>query len=80
MGYGESQPNMPIQYIAREPLFVYATTKGAYYSTNVEPALKKLTQDGKSPESVLVGSGFGNHTSSSVVKSLGDKLAEYLKR
>jgi hypothetical protein len=80
MGYGESSKTLQIQYIAREPLFVYGTVKGAYYSNNIEPALKKLSQGGKSPESLLVGSGFGSHISSKVVEGIGDKLIAYLKQ
>ncbi len=80
MGYEESPQSLQIQYIAREPLFVYGTIKGAYYSSNIEPALKKLTQSGKSPESLMVGSGFGNHISSKVVEGIGDKLIAYLKQ
>jgi hypothetical protein len=80
MGYGKSTQGLEIPYIAREPLFVYGTVKGAYYSSNIEPALKKLTQAGKAPESIMVGSGFGSHISSGVVKGIGDKLVYYLKR
>jgi hypothetical protein len=71
---------MPIQYTAREPLFVFGTVEGAYYSSNIEPALKKLAHGGKAPESFMVGSGFGSHISSSVVKSVSDKLVYYLKQ
>jgi hypothetical protein len=42
--------------------------------------LKQLTQGGKSPESLMVGSGFGSHISSSVVEGIGDKLVYYLKQ
>jgi hypothetical protein len=80
MGYGESSKSLQIQYIAREPLFVYGTVKGVYYSNNIEPALKNLTQGGKSPESLLVGSGFGNHISSKVVEGIGEKVIAYLKQ
>ena len=80
MGYGESAKSSQIQYIAREPLFVYGTVKGVYYSSNIEPALKSLTQGGKSPESFLVSNGFGSHISSKVLDGIGDKLGDYLKR
>lgn len=80
LGHGDSSRSIQIQYIAREPLFVYGTAKGVYYSSNVEPALKELTQGGKSPESLLVGSGFGNHISSKVVEGIGDKLIAYLRQ
>jgi len=80
MGYGESPQSLQIQYIAREPLFVYGSVKGPYYSNNIEPALKKLTQGGKSPESLLVGSGFGSHISSKVVEGIGEKLLAYLQQ
>jgi len=80
MGYGESPQSLQIQYIAREPLFVYGSVKGAYYSNNIEPALKKLTQGGKSPESLLVGGGFDSHISSKVVEGIGEKLLAYLQQ
>ena len=80
MGFGQSEQSLQIPYIAREPLFVYGSAKGAYYSSNIEPALKQLTQGGKSPESLMVGSGFGSHISSSVVEGIGDKLVYYLKQ
>jgi hypothetical protein len=80
MGYGESAKSLQIQYIAREPLFVYGTVNGVYYSSNIEPALKSLTQGGKSPESFLVSNGFGSHISSKVLDGIGDKLGDYLKR
>jgi hypothetical protein len=78
-GYGESTNSSEIIYIAREPLFVYSGSSGSYYTANIEPALKKLTQAGKSPESFIVGTGFGNHVSSVVVKNLSGKIANYLK-
>ena len=78
-GYGESTKSSELIYIAREPLFVYSGSSGSYYTANIEPALKKLTQSGKSPESFIVGSGFGNHVSSVVVKNLSGKIANYLK-
>jgi len=80
MGFVESTQSLPIQYTVREPLFVFGTVEGAYYSSNIEPALKKLAQGGKAPESFMVGSGFGSHISSSVVKSISDKLVYYLKQ
>lgn len=79
MGYGEVEQKVELSYIAREPLFVYSGSKGTYYTSNIEPALKKLTQGGKSPESFIVGSGFGSHFSSVVVNNLGDKLVNYLR-
>jgi hypothetical protein len=78
-GYGESTSSAELTYIAREPLFVYGGSTGSYYTANVEPALKKLTQAGKSPESFIVGTGFGNHFSALVVKNLSGKIANYLK-
>jgi hypothetical protein len=79
MGYGETINSTELSYIARQPLFVYSGSTGAYFTSNIEPALKKLTQGGKSPESFMVGSGFGNHFSSIVVKNLSDKLVNYLR-
>jgi hypothetical protein len=79
MGYGEVEQKVELSYIAREPLFVYGGSKGTYYTSNIEPALKKLTQGGKAPESFIVGSGFGSHFSSVVVNNLGDKLVNYLR-
>jgi len=79
MGYGETSAGSELSYIAREPLFVYSGSSGSYYTANIEPALKKLSQGGKSPESFIVGSGFGNHFSAIVVKNLSDKLINYLR-
>jgi hypothetical protein len=79
MGYGETINRTELSYIARQPLFVYSGSTGSYFTSNIEPALKELTQGGKSPESFMVGSGFGNHFSSIVVKNLSDKLVNYLR-
>ncbi len=79
MGYDQVKQEEELSYIARGPLFVYSGTKGAYYTSNIEPALEILTQDGRSPESFMVGSGFGNHFSSEVVKNLSGKMVNYLR-
>jgi len=80
LGYGDGSPIMSLQYIAREPLFVYSMPKGSTYTSLIEPAIQKFIQDGKSPESYLVGSGFGDHFSAGIVRALSDKIAGYVRK
>jgi hypothetical protein len=79
MGYGDAGQTLTLPYVAREPLFVYSGNKSIYFSGGIEPALQKLSQNGKSPESYMVGSGFGHHFSSGVIKGLSGKLVNYLR-
>jgi len=79
MGYGDSKQELSLQYIAREPIFVYGGNKSFYFTSNIEPALKKFTQGGKAPESFVVGSGFGTHFSYRVLKGMSGKLSNYFK-
>jgi dipeptidyl aminopeptidase/acylaminoacyl peptidase len=79
IGYGEGNQSMTIPYLARSPLFIYDSSKSNAFTSSIEPAIKKFTQEGKTPESLIVGSGLGENISRASLKLAGDKLVEYLR-
>lgn len=80
MGYGDAAQIISTPYVAREPLFVYASSQGTYFEENVNPVVKMFMQAGRSPESYLVGSGMNQNFSASTVQKLSGKVAEYLRK
>jgi hypothetical protein len=80
MGFGDAAQMISTPYVAREPLFVYASSQGTYFDENVNPVVKKFIQAGRSPESYMVGSGLNQNFSSSTVQKLSDKVVEYLRK
>jgi hypothetical protein len=79
MGYGDGNQDVTIPYIARSPLFIYESSSSKAFTNSIEPAIKKFTQEGRSPESLIVGSGLGENISRASLKLAGDKLVEYLR-
>jgi hypothetical protein len=79
MGFGESNLAVTIPYIARSPLFIYESAKSNYFTSCIEPAIKKFTQEGKTPESLIVGSGLGQNISNASMKLACDRLVSYLR-
>jgi hypothetical protein len=79
LGYQDVKQTISVPYVARDPLFVYSSTSGVYYKANIDAAIKKFSDEGKSPESFVVGAGFGEHFSSVVVDKVGYKLIQYLR-
>lgn len=79
LGYSDVKQTISVPYVARDPLFVYSSTSGIYYKSNIDAAIKKFSDAGKSPESFVVGAGFGDHFSAGVIDMLGNKLIQYLR-
>jgi hypothetical protein len=79
LGYGDVNHDLTIPYIARSPLFIYDSSGSKAFTSSIEPAIKKFTQEGKTPESLIVGAGLGENISRASLKLAGDKLVEYLR-
>jgi hypothetical protein len=75
----QSTHEITLDYFSRSPLLVYAESKGSYFDFNIAPAIESFSKNGSSPESFLIGEGFGTKYSAATVQDLGDKLVEYLR-
>ena len=80
LGYNGGAQVMSLSYIAREPLFVYSSSKEASYKSLIEPSIQKFTREGRSPESYMVGAGFDEHFSAGIVQAMGSKIADYVRK